>query len=208
MSSRIPVFVYAEDPVSQAGIAAALRARTEVVVVDDGDVDAALVAVVVVDRVDDDAVRVMRAIQRNGCPRIVLVATAVDEQSLVIAAEAGACAILRRGEATAQSLVDAVMASTRGDGTLPPDLLARLLSQVGDLQRRVLAPRGLTVSGLTERETGVLRLLAEGCSTAEIATELSYSERTIKNVIHDVTTKLNLRNRSHAVAYAVRQGLI
>jgi DNA-binding NarL/FixJ family response regulator len=54
----------------------------------------------------------------------------------------------------------------------------------------------------------VLRLVAEGLDTGEIAKRLSYSERTIKNVIHDVVTRLNLRNRSHAVAYALREGLI
>jgi len=54
----------------------------------------------------------------------------------------------------------------------------------------------------------VLRLVAEGWDTAQIATKLSYSERTVKNVLHDVTTRLQLRNRSHAVAYAMREGLI
>ena len=54
----------------------------------------------------------------------------------------------------------------------------------------------------------MLRLLAEGRDTREIADELAYSERTIKNVIRDITRRLGLRNRSHAVAYALRQGLI
>ena len=61
---------------------------------------------------------------------------------------------------------------------------------------------------LTDREVDVLRLLSEGWDTAEIASKLAYSERTVKNVIHDITARLQLRNRSHAVAYAVRQGLI
>ena len=54
----------------------------------------------------------------------------------------------------------------------------------------------------------MLRLLADGCTTSEIARELCYSERTIKNAIQAFTSRLQLRNRSHAVAYAVRQGLI
>jgi DNA-binding NarL/FixJ family response regulator len=54
----------------------------------------------------------------------------------------------------------------------------------------------------------VLRLVAEGFDTAHIAMQLSYSERTVKNVLHDLTTRLQLRNRSHAVAYALREGLI
>jgi DNA-binding NarL/FixJ family response regulator len=72
----------------------------------------------------------------------------------------------------------------------------------------VLAPRGLTFAGLTPRETEVLRLVADGFDTAEIAGRMCYSERTVKNVLHDLTTRLQLRNRSHAVAYAVREGLI
>jgi DNA-binding NarL/FixJ family response regulator len=91
---------------------------------------------------------------------------------------------------------------------VPSDLLARLLDQVGRLQRQVLAPRGLVFAGLNERETAVLRLVADGRDTAEIADELAYSERTVKNVLHDVTTRLQLRNRSHAVAYELREGLI
>jgi DNA-binding NarL/FixJ family response regulator len=95
-----------------------------------------------------------------------------------------------------------------GDGEIPPDLLGRLLDQLGRLQRQVLAPRGLTFAGLAPREIEVLRLVADGYDTAEIAERMSYSERTVKNVLHDLTTRLQLRNRSHAVAYAVREGLI
>jgi DNA-binding NarL/FixJ family response regulator len=91
---------------------------------------------------------------------------------------------------------------------LPPDLLSRLLQQVGELQRQVLGPRGLTFSGLTERELSVLRLLADGHDTAEVGKQLFYSERTVKNIVHDLTSRLELRNRTHAVAFALRQGLI
>jgi DNA-binding NarL/FixJ family response regulator len=54
----------------------------------------------------------------------------------------------------------------------------------------------------------VLRLLADGHDTAEVGRQLYYSERTVKNIVHDVTSRLDLRNRTHAVAYALRQGLI
>lgn len=107
-----------------------------------------------------------------------------------------------------EDAVRMIRAAQRGDGTLPSDLLGRLLTQVGKLQRQVLVPRGLSFSGLSKREIAVLRLVAEGLDTGEIAQRLAYSERTIKNVIHDVTTRLQLRNRSQAVAYAVREGLI
>lgn len=205
---RIAVYVYAHDPISQAGLASQLRARPEIQVVD-GDIDEAAVALVVVDEVDEEASRVVRAIQRNdGIPRVVLIVTRLDDAGMLAGVEAGACGLLRRSEALPERLVTAIQAAATGDGSVPADLLGRLLEHVGRLQRQVLSPRGLTMSGLTEREIEVLRLVAEGLDTNEIANSLSYSERTIKNVIHDVTARLNLKNRSHAVAYAVRQGLI
>ena len=137
-----------------------------------------------------------------------MVVTRLDDASLLAAVEAGSCGILRRSEAVADRIVEAVLTAAKGDGSVPPDLLGRLLDQMSRLQRQVLAPRGLSLSGFTDREVDVLRLLSEGWDTAEIASKLAYSERTVKNVIHDITARLQLRNRSHAVAYAVRQGLI
>lgn len=61
---------------------------------------------------------------------------------------------------------------------------------------------------LTRRELHVLSLLAEGDSTREIAHELSYSERTVKNIVHDVRRKLDGRTRAHTVAVAARRGII
>ena len=208
MSGRIPVFVYARDSVTETGIMGALRGRPELQMVETGEVAEAAVGVVASEELDEDTLRVVRAMQRNGCPRVVLVLTTVDESGVLTAVEAGASGLLRRADATPESLTAAIQTASRGDGTLPPDLLGRLLSAVGRLQRQVLTPRGLTFTGLTTREVDVLRLVADGLDTAEIAKTLAYSERTIKNVIHDITMRLNLRNRTHAVAYALRQGLI
>jgi DNA-binding NarL/FixJ family response regulator len=63
-------------------------------------------------------------------------------------------------------------------------------------------------SALTTREEAVVRLVAQGHTTAEVAAELSYSERSVKNVIQGVTERLDLRNRCHVVAHAVREGWI
>jgi DNA-binding NarL/FixJ family response regulator len=208
MPERIPVAVHARDPISQAGIASQLRARPEVVLAENGDAASATVAVVVADEMDEPTIQTMRALQRGGCRRVLLVATRLDDSALLSAVEAGACGMMRRSEAVPERLVAAIRNAAAGDGTVPPDLLGRLLDQVGRLQRQVLAPRGLTFAGLTDRETKVLRLVADGFDTAEIADTLAYSERTVKNVIHDITARLQLRNRSHAVAYALRAGLI
>ena len=150
----------------------------------------------------------MRALRGRGIRRLVLLISRVDDRSLLAAAEAGVTGVVRRNDATPGNLSAAIRSAAAGEGTLPPDLLGRLLRQVGQLQRQVLSPRGLTFSGLTEREAAVLRLLADGYDTAEVGRQLFYSERTVKNIIHDVTSRLELRNRSHAVAYAIREGLI
>jgi DNA-binding NarL/FixJ family response regulator len=211
--TRIPVVVHADDPVTRSGIEAQLRGRASVELRDPDaltgeTVGVSTVALVVVDEVDEAAVRTIRALVRSAARCALVVARRLDEPSVLAVIEAGACGVLRRSEATAERLVPAIEAAAAGEGTMPPDLLGRLLEQIGTLQRQVLSPRGLTFSGLTERELQILRLIADGHDTAEIARTLAYSERTVKNVIHDVTSRLHLRNRSHAVAWALRQGLI
>ncbi|MFJ4923696.1 response regulator transcription factor [Streptomyces sp. NPDC088725] len=206
---RTTVALRAQDPISQAGVTSQLRMRPEVSVTEWGEEDMPpQVAVVVVDVVDDEVLRMLRHIQRTSTARTVLVTKDIDEQKLVSAAECGVAGVIHRSEATPEHLVQVIGTVARGKGHLPSDLLGRLLEEVGRLQGQVLAPRGLHFTGLAAREIDVLRLVAEGYDTADIATELAYSERTIKNVLHSVMTRLQLRNRSHAVAYAMRQGLI
>ena len=207
LRERIPVFLAAGDPVSRDGLASQLRGQG-IELVDERQLDEDSVAVLISDEIDDQAVREIRALRRRGVQRIVVVATRVDDSGLLAAVEAGASGLLQRGQSTPQSLLSSIRSAAAGEGSLPPDLLGRLLGQVGRLQRNVLAPRGLTFSGLTEREVKVLRLLAEGMDTAEVGRQLFLSERTVKNAVHDVMSRLNLRNRTHAVAYAIRQGLI
>jgi DNA-binding NarL/FixJ family response regulator len=116
--------------------------------------------------------------------------------------------VLRRNQATPENLSEAIRAAAVGEGALPPDLLGRLLDHVSRLELHVLKPRGLSFGVFTDREVKVLKLLADGFDTAQVGRRLFYSERTVKNIVHDVTSRLNLRNRTQAVAYALREGLI
>jgi DNA-binding NarL/FixJ family response regulator len=208
MTNAISTYVHCTDPISLAGVVSQLRSRPEVRVVEELELDQATVAVVVADQLDDETARIVRALTRGDRPRIVLVASVIDDSTLVTAAEIGVGGLVRRGDATADALVRAIKRVAVGEGEVPADLLGRLLEQVGRLQRQVLTPRGLAFSGLTPRETEVLRLVADGHDTSEIASQMCYSERTVKNVLHDLTTRLQLKNRTHAVAYAMREGLI
>ena len=199
MSARIAVYVYGTDLVSQAGVAAQLRGRPEAYVVDDHAIDDASVAIVVVDTIDDQLVRIVRGIQRDGCPRVVLVAASFADGDLELAVEAGASGVVRRQDVTPEVLARAVVAAARGDRLATPKTSTRPTSAAGPDRR---------TATLAEREVQVLALLADGFDTQEIADRLAYSERTIKGIIHGMTTRLHLRNRSHAVAFAIKSGVV
>jgi DNA-binding NarL/FixJ family response regulator len=209
MTTRVPVLVYAEDPVLSAGVVHQLRPRPEVEVLTPQEESRAAVSLVVVDEVDDAVARLLRRLQRSGATtRTGVVVGRIDRESLQTTVDCEVAAVIRRSEATQDRLVNAVLALARGEAVLPGDLLATLLDHVGRMQRQTLDPNGLTLSTLTPREADMLRLIADGLGTAEIATRLSYSERTVKNILHGVTTRLHLRNRAHAVGYVMRHGLI
>jgi DNA-binding NarL/FixJ family response regulator len=201
----VRVYVVAADPFSSAAVAALLRGRPECDLVSAADVGSADVALVVAEAVDAATLGVLRALRRDGCPRSVLLVAHVDAAAVAAAAQAGVVGVVRRAQATRDGLWSALRAAAAGEGVLPADLLGGLMRQV---QGESFTGPGVGRSGPSDREVRVLRLLSEGCDTREIARRLAYSERTVKNVIADVTRRFGLRNRSHAVAFALRQGLI
>ncbi|MCX4781766.1 helix-turn-helix transcriptional regulator [Streptomyces sp. NBC_01264] len=209
MPNRISVFVHALDSISELGVIAALRLRPEVHIVERQDADPDTVAVLVVDEIDDAAVSLVKSTRGQGIQRIVLVASSLEDNGVFAAAEAGISGLARRKDVTADGLVQVITSVNRGAGVLPPDLVGSLLKQVSKLQHQASVPRGgQRYSGITDREADVLRLVSQGLDTNEIAQELCYSERTVKNTLHAINNRFNLRNRPHAVAYAIREGLI
>jgi DNA-binding NarL/FixJ family response regulator len=208
MGTRVTVATYTEDPVLRAGIIHQLRQRPEVELVTQGEEDRAAVALVVVDQVGDDTVQLLRKLRHAIGARTALVVGRFEAAALRTAVECGVAAVVRRSEADQDRLVSVITAVARGEGVLPGDLLGQLLDHVGQLQRAALDPRSVTLSALSTREVDVLRLVSEGFDTNEIADKLSYSERTIKNILSEINTRLRLRNRAHAVGYAMRSGLI
>jgi DNA-binding NarL/FixJ family response regulator len=207
-ATRTQVLARATDPILQNGVQLALRTRPEVWLVDEDADVTKTVALIAADRFDERTSQLLKTLQGRGFTRVVLVSGELDDAEMLTAVEAGVCAVARRAESTPDVLVRLVTAAAAGEGALPPDLLGRLLNRVSRLQRHVLEPRGLQLAGITNREGDVLRLVASGLSTKEIADKLCYSQRTVKSVLHDVTNRFQLRNRAHAVAYALREGLI
>ncbi len=217
---RTPVFIYASDPMSAAGAKAQLVNQPAIELVGPADLDRARVALVVAEAADEGVARVVRAIQRDGIPKVVLVAARFDEAGVVAATAAGVTNFLRRVDATSARLTECIREADESGCCLPEGLLKKAAVAQAGLESQPspvidLTDRGndggvstLTDRRLAARETEVLRLVADGYDTTDIAEQLAYSESTIKGVLAKIMTRLEARNRCHAVAIVVREGLI
>ena len=157
---------------------------------------------VLVDHVMPGGPDFVGAVGESTGARVIVCSSHCVEDAVLAALQAGAVGVLRKDTLTTDSLATAVRAAANGTGVVTPELLRDLLDGLAAGIERPVAAR------LTDREQQVLSLIAEGHPTREVAEQLCYSERTVKNVLHDVVTKLGARSRSHAVAHAVREGLI
>ncbi|HET9899259.1 MAG TPA: LuxR C-terminal-related transcriptional regulator [Streptosporangiaceae bacterium] len=207
MGDPVPVRVVASDPILESGVTSALLSSPDLCVILPQEV--AKVAVVIVDGVLNqvcDLLRLRRELA--GRPEIVLVAADFGLPDALRAIAAGARGLVRRREADAGRLARAVLAAACGDCTVPPDMLAEMIDRGAACHQEASPPGIPPGSGLTKREHAVLSLIADGLETHEIARELCYSPRTVIGVVHDITHRFGLRNRAHAVAYALRVGLL
>jgi len=204
----IRVGVHASDRMLLAGVVGSLEARADLAVVTEVVPERCDVAVLATDRVDADALAVMQGWASTADVPVVLVAKRLSEVDLMGLVARRVMAVIPRNMASAERLGLTVAAVAAGGAIMPSDLLGDLMREFERVHREVLAPKGLGDSGLSTREVAVLRLLADGLDSPEIAQRLNYAERTVKQVIHTMTTRLGLRGRVHAVAYALRAGVI
>jgi DNA-binding NarL/FixJ family response regulator len=195
----VAVSVWAADPLVRTGLMSEIRDKPGIRLREDHGTADVVVAVT------DSAQELPELATKT---RLVLVADEPRAAELWAAIEHGLIVLVPRSEATTARLLRAIADAHHRRGDVPAEQLGHLLQGLSRLHHEVLAPRDLTLSGLSRRETDVLRLLADGMDTAEIATELTYSERTVKNILHSLMSRLGVRNRTHAVAYALREGMI
>jgi DNA-binding NarL/FixJ family response regulator len=139
-------------------------------------------------------------------PKVVMLTTFDSDEYLYEAIRAGASGFLLKS-APPQQLVAGVRSAMAGDALLAPEITRRLLDRFA---RRppATAGRPSELAELSPREIEVLRLIAEGCSNAEVAVSLVLSEATVKTHVNHILTKLRLRDRVQAVAIAYRSGLM
>ncbi|GGP54494.1 MULTISPECIES: response regulator transcription factor [Streptomyces] len=141
----------------------------------------------------------IRRIRAAGLPcRVVVLTTYESDSDILRAVEAGASGYLLKDLGRAQ-LADAIRAAARGETVLAPTVATRLVDQLRE------APE---VPRLSERETQVLRLVAEGCTNAEIGRRLFIGESTVKTHLLRVFGKLGVGDRTAAVTGAMRHGLL
>jgi DNA-binding NarL/FixJ family response regulator len=191
----VRVGVHASDPISLAGVTGCLRSEDGLDVrssLDGAELD---VLVVACGRLTPDTTSALRLLAGSlRCP-IVLVCGACAEAELLSAVECGVVAVVPRSAVSREMLREYVLAAAGGATPRGADA-------------NDMVDGGWDDGELSLREIGVLRLVSEGLDTKEIAGEMHYSERTVKNILYGITQRLRLRNRSHAVAYALRAGLI
>ncbi|MEU3795928.1 response regulator transcription factor [Streptomyces fructofermentans] len=205
----ISIVVRAADPVSLQGAEVLLRRAEGTVVLPIDQAAHADVVLLLANEVVEETMSWMEEASiasQNSEMRIVLVADRISRSRLARAVRHGLVSVLPRSQTGFPEILQAVLTSRAGGAQMPGDLLRSLIEELRALLRD---PTGsILPGGLEGREVEVLRLLAEGLDTTEIASKLNYSERTIKNIIFAVTRRLNLRNRTHAVAYAMRVGAL
>ncbi len=209
--AKVRVVVGDDHPIYRDGIVRALNEseQTEVVTAV-GDGQAALAAirehqpdVALLDYKMPglDGIAVAHAVARDGLSTRVLLLSATTEGSVVYrASQDGAAGYLSK-DSDRDEIVNAVVACARGEKVLPPDLVTSLATQV---HRNAQS----TGPALSDRERQILRMIADGKTVRDMATELFLAETTIKTHLRRLYEKLGVSDRGAAVAYAMRNDLL
>ncbi len=139
--------------------------------------------------------------------RVLALTTFDDDEDVFAALRAGAVGYLLK-DVSGDRLVEALLAAARGESVLQPSVAARVLARFAQLSDDAPHRAQPLVVPLSERELGVLRLLAEGGSNREIAGALFLAEGTVKNHVTNVLAKLGARDRTQAALRARALDLI
>lgn len=151
-----------------------------------------------------DGVEAARQIKQVS-PRtqIVVLTSYHDDEHLLPAIRAGALSYLLK-DVTPDELLTAVRKAARGEAVLHPHVASKLMQSL----RGSGGERANLATDLSERESEVLRLIAEGLSNASIGERLFISEKTVKSHVSNILGKLHLTDRTQAAVYAWREGFV
>jgi DNA-binding NarL/FixJ family response regulator len=211
MADQTRVLIVDDHEVVREGLRALLRRRSQLAVVGEAGSVADAVAeaaksqpdVVIMDvRLPDgsgvEACREIRA-QRPET-RVIMLTSYADDDAVIASIMAGASGYLLK-QTQGQMLVEAIERATRGESLLDPAVTQRVLERV----RNAGAKKDDDLALLSEQEQKILDLIAEGKTNKEIAAEVFLSDKTVKNYVSSILSKLNLRRRSEAAAFIARR---
>lgn len=151
-----------------------------------------------------DGVEATRQIKQDRSDvRIVMLTMHADQEVLASAIRAGASGYLVK-DCSTEEIASAVRMAASGETALSPQLAASMLDEV----RKLDQPANEEDRVITKREEEVLQLIADGCSTPEVAERLYISQKTVKNHLASIYQKLDARDRTQAVLQAVRMGIV
>lgn len=152
-----------------------------------------------------DGVEACRQVVESGSPsKVVMLTMHADQDVLSNAIRAGAIGYLTK-DCSTREIATAVSMAAEGNTVLSPQLARSMLDEV----RKIDEPaRNDPHGSVSRREEEVLQLIADGCSTPEVADRLFISQKTVKNHLASIYHKLDARDRTQAVLRAVRMGII
>jgi two-component system, NarL family, response regulator DegU len=136
--------------------------------------------------------------------RVVMLTMHADEGVIASAIRAGASGYLVK-DCSTDEIAEAVRLAADDEAALSPGLAASMLDEVRKIETAT-APEAERI--VTKREEEVLQLIADGCSTSEVAQQLYISQKTVKNHLASIYQKLDARDRTQAVLRAVRMGIV
>ena len=145
-----------------------------------------------------EATRRIKAVSPS--TQVIVLTSFSDNDQVFPAIKAGALSYLLKN-VSPSDLVRAIQAAFRGEAQLDPEIAKKLMEEVSAESKRP------TAEELTERELGVLQLIARGHSNRAIGEELVISEKTVKTHVSNILSKLHLADRTQAAIYALREGL-
>ena len=154
---------------------------------------------------DMDGIEATRRIVHNDPDqRIVMLTMHADKDLIDAAIKAGAVGYLTK-DCSTDEVIQAVRLAANGETALSPQLAKSMLTEVRKIDEKAAREEDRLV---TKREEEVLQLIADGCSTPEVAQRLYISQKTVKNHLASIYEKLNARDRTQAVLLAVRMGIV
>lgn len=156
-----------------------------------------------------DGIEATRQIKEgNGEVEVLVLSAYEDDESVFQAIQAGASGYVLK-DITPSNLVRAIRAVRAGMSTVHPGITRKLLERIS-LMSRARTPGAAPIhsDGLTAREVEILVGVSKGLSSRELAAKLFVSESTVKSHLRTIYRKIGVRDRSQAVAYAIRKGFI